>query len=249
MSSQIYDRCVWWSPLIFRKKGSWPRLPSSRKRFVVGHEFLQPFFFYPGRNCSNKKYSATISQLTNLCCPRTWLFTWFLETAGSRADRREQSAKTPSKDSLTKAIILNKSLDCLRWREFGVGDPKQEVPCSIIGTSWPFIPSISCVFFISSGSSFRNDEKEKEGGLLLSGYEWHHVSAAVRVLINGCLLLQVELSSKGKLPALGESDNAGAPEEGVLSSAESATNVCSCSSGPPLDDEGSDTSLKLGYVT
>lgn len=225
MSSQIYDRCVWWSPLIFRKKGSWPRLPSSRKRFVVGHKFLQPFF-YPGRNCSNKKYSA-----------------------GSRADRREQSAKTPSKDSLTKAIILNKSLDCLRWREFGVGDPKQEVPCSIIGTSWPFIPSISCVFFRSSGSSFRNDEKEKEGGLLLSGYEWHHVSAAVQVLINGCLLLQVELSSKGKLPALGESDNAGAPEEGVLSSAESATNVCSCSSGPPPDDEGSDTSLKLGYVT
>ncbi|XP_031391268.1 MADS-box protein SVP-like [Punica granatum] len=63
---------------------------------------------------------------------------------------------------------------------------------------------------------------------------------------NKVLKHQVELYSKGKKPVLVESDTAGAPEEGVLSSAESATNVCSCSSGPPPDDEGSDISLKLG---
>ncbi|KAJ8762586.1 hypothetical protein K2173_008025 [Erythroxylum novogranatense] len=41
-----------------------------------------------------------------------------------------------------------------------------------------------------------------------------------------------------------ESDVAVQVEEGV--SSESATNVCSCNSGPPLEDDSSDTSLKLG---
>ncbi|KAK4802405.1 hypothetical protein SAY86_000608 [Trapa natans] len=63
---------------------------------------------------------------------------------------------------------------------------------------------------------------------------------------NKVLKQQVELYYKGTDLALGESDNAaGTPKEGV-SSAESTTNVCSCSSGPPPDDEGSDISLKLG---
>ncbi|OAY23192.1 MADS-box protein JOINTLESS [Manihot esculenta] len=49
---------------------------------------------------------------------------------------------------------------------------------------------------------------------------------------------------KGKRPVILESDVAIQQEEGV--SSESATNVCSCSSGPPLEDDSSDTSLKLG---
>ena len=48
---------------------------------------------------------------------------------------------------------------------------------------------------------------------------------------------------KGKRPAFAESDIA-VQEEGM--SSESVTNVCSCSSGPPLEDDSSDTSLKLG---
>lgn len=49
--------------------------------------------------------------------------------------------------------------------------------------------------------------------------------------------------TKGKRHIVTEPDVA-LPEEGV--SSESATNVCSCNSGPPLEDDGSDTSLKLG---
>ncbi|KAJ4701453.1 MADS-box protein like [Melia azedarach] len=48
---------------------------------------------------------------------------------------------------------------------------------------------------------------------------------------------------KGKRLVLMESD-VGIQEEGM--SSESVTNVCSCSSGPPLEDDSSDTSLKLG---
>ncbi|XVF64886.1 hypothetical protein PTKIN_Ptkin09bG0202900 [Pterospermum kingtungense] len=48
---------------------------------------------------------------------------------------------------------------------------------------------------------------------------------------------------KGKRPALADSDVA-VQEEGM--SSESATHVYSCSSGPPLEDDSSDTSLKLG---
>ncbi|XVF36595.1 hypothetical protein REPUB_Repub19eG0070800 [Reevesia pubescens] len=48
---------------------------------------------------------------------------------------------------------------------------------------------------------------------------------------------------KGKKPLLADSDVA-VQEEGM--SSESGTNVCSCSSGPPLEDDSSDTSLKLG---
>ncbi|XWS14915.1 hypothetical protein CRYUN_Cryun35bG0049900 [Craigia yunnanensis] len=50
-------------------------------------------------------------------------------------------------------------------------------------------------------------------------------------------------SCKGKRPVLADSDVA-VQEEGM--SSESVTNVCSCSSGPPLEDDSSDTSLKLG---
>ncbi|XP_022768443.1 MADS-box protein SVP-like [Durio zibethinus] len=48
---------------------------------------------------------------------------------------------------------------------------------------------------------------------------------------------------KGKRPVLADLDVA-VQEEGM--SSESVTNVCSCSSGPPLEDDSSDTSLKLG---
>ncbi|KAJ0086873.1 hypothetical protein Patl1_08656 [Pistacia atlantica] len=48
---------------------------------------------------------------------------------------------------------------------------------------------------------------------------------------------------KGKSLVLADSEIA-IPEEGL--SSESATNVCSCSSGPPIEDDSSDTSLKLG---
>ncbi|KAF9687386.1 hypothetical protein SADUNF_Sadunf02G0088200 [Salix dunnii] len=48
---------------------------------------------------------------------------------------------------------------------------------------------------------------------------------------------------KGKKPALVDLDTA-VQEEGV--SSESTANVCSCSSGPPVEDDSSDTSLKLG---
>ncbi|OMO57611.1 Transcription factor, K-box [Corchorus olitorius] len=48
---------------------------------------------------------------------------------------------------------------------------------------------------------------------------------------------------KGKKLVLTESDTA-VQEEGM--SSESVTNVCSCSSGPALEDDSSDTSLKLG---
>ncbi|CAK7347256.1 unnamed protein product [Dovyalis caffra] len=48
---------------------------------------------------------------------------------------------------------------------------------------------------------------------------------------------------KGKRPVLVDLD-ATVQEEGM--SSESTTNVCSCSSGPPIEDDSSDTSLKLG---
>nr|WGH28765.1 short vegetative phase [Mangifera indica] len=47
----------------------------------------------------------------------------------------------------------------------------------------------------------------------------------------------------GKRLVLADSEIA-IQEEGM--SSESATNVCSCGSGPPLEDDSSDTSLKLG---
>ncbi|XP_054795046.1 MADS-box protein SVP-like isoform X1 [Prosopis cineraria] len=46
-----------------------------------------------------------------------------------------------------------------------------------------------------------------------------------------------------QVPAV-ESSDIGIQEEGI--SSDSMTNVYSCSSGPPLDDDSSDTSLKLG---
>ncbi|XWS25376.1 hypothetical protein CRYUN_Cryun27aG0063600 [Craigia yunnanensis] len=57
------------------------------------------------------------------------------------------------------------------------------------------------------------------------------------------LLKQMVSLFKGKRPVLADSDVA-VQEEGK--SSESVTNVCSCSSGPPLEDDSSDTSLKLG---
>ena len=48
---------------------------------------------------------------------------------------------------------------------------------------------------------------------------------------------------KGKGPVLADSDVV-VQEEGM--SSESVTNVYSCSSGPSLEDDSSDTSLKLG---
>ncbi len=61
--------------------------------------------------------------------------------------------------------------------------------------------------------------------------------------MNGIFELQMLMLSKGKRPALVESDN-GIQEEGM--SSESVTNVCSCNSGPPPEDDSSDTSLRLG---
>lgn len=52
--------------------------------------------------------------------------------------------------------------------------------------------------------------------------------------------------SNERTPVLVDSDVHVAAEEGV--SSESAANVCSCNSGPPADDDSSDTSLKLGSV-
>ena len=52
--------------------------------------------------------------------------------------------------------------------------------------------------------------------------------------------------SEGKLGVTGgaESDNMVAEEQGQ--SSESGTNVCSCNSAPPPEDDCADTSLKLG---
>ncbi|XP_038718071.1 MADS-box protein JOINTLESS-like isoform X2 [Tripterygium wilfordii] len=55
---------------------------------------------------------------------------------------------------------------------------------------------------------------------------------------------KMEMQCKGKKVVVTDSD-AAVQEEG-LSSDQSANNVCSCSSGPPPEDDGSDTSLKLG---
>ena len=52
---------------------------------------------------------------------------------------------------------------------------------------------------------------------------------------------------KGRRPAVVVDSDIGIQEEGGVSS-ESMTNVCSCNSGPPLEDDSSDTSLKLGYA-
>ncbi|XVE60597.1 hypothetical protein DITRI_Ditri05aG0141100 [Diplodiscus trichospermus] len=60
---------------------------------------------------------------------------------------------------------------------------------------------------------------------------------------NKQLKQKMVLLYKGKRPVLADSDVA-VQEEGM--SSESVTNVCSCSSGPPLEDDSSDTSLKLG---
>lgn len=49
---------------------------------------------------------------------------------------------------------------------------------------------------------------------------------------------------KGKKPVLAECSDNVILEEGL--SSESATNVYSCNSGPPVEDDCSDTSLKLG---
>ncbi|XWS25374.1 hypothetical protein CRYUN_Cryun27aG0063400 [Craigia yunnanensis] len=57
------------------------------------------------------------------------------------------------------------------------------------------------------------------------------------------LLKQMVSLFKGKRLVLADSDVA-VQEEGM--SSESVTNVCSCCSGPPLEDDSSDTSLKLG---
>ncbi|KAM7260218.1 hypothetical protein ACFE04_015959 [Oxalis oulophora] len=71
----------------------------------------------------------------------------------------------------------------------------------------------------------------------------------------GALLLEENKKLKDKMVNFGkvrrgmvlESDVA-IQEEGV-SSVESFTNGCSCSSGPPLEDDSSDTSLKLGLAS
>lgn len=55
--------------------------------------------------------------------------------------------------------------------------------------------------------------------------------------------MQVASLCKGKRVVLADSDIA-IQEEGM--SSESVNNVCSCSSGPPPEDDSSDTSLKLG---
>ncbi|KAA8528356.1 hypothetical protein F0562_035711 [Nyssa sinensis] len=54
--------------------------------------------------------------------------------------------------------------------------------------------------------------------------------------------LQLIMISRGKKPFVGEIDNVITEEH----SPESLTNVGSCNSGPPLEDDCSDTSLKLG---
>ncbi|KAL5777368.1 hypothetical protein ACOSP7_010294 [Xanthoceras sorbifolium] len=60
---------------------------------------------------------------------------------------------------------------------------------------------------------------------------------------NKQLKQRMEMLFKGKRVVFMDSDT-GMHEEGL--SSESATNVCSCSSGPSLEDDSSDTSLKLG---
>ncbi|KAJ6730275.1 MADS-BOX PROTEIN SVP ISOFORM X1 [Salix viminalis] len=60
---------------------------------------------------------------------------------------------------------------------------------------------------------------------------------------NKQLKQKIAAISKGKKPALVDLDTA-VQEEGM--SSESTANVCSCSSGPPVEDDSSDTSLKLG---
>ncbi|KAH7567666.1 hypothetical protein JRO89_XS07G0116600 [Xanthoceras sorbifolium] len=60
---------------------------------------------------------------------------------------------------------------------------------------------------------------------------------------NKQLKQRMEMLFKGKRVVFMDSDT-GMQEEGL--SSESATNVCSCSSGPSLEDDSSDTSLKLG---
>lgn len=61
---------------------------------------------------------------------------------------------------------------------------------------------------------------------------------------NKMLRQQMLRLSNERTPVLVDSDVHVAAEEGV--SSESAANVCSCNSGPPADDDSSDTSLKLG---
>ena len=64
---------------------------------------------------------------------------------------------------------------------------------------------------------------------------------------NRLLKQQMVMISKGKRPVIGELDNIMTnPHEDGCQSAESATNVCSCNSGSPPEDDCSDTSLKLG---
>lgn len=59
-------------------------------------------------------------------------------------------------------------------------------------------------------------------------------------------LQMMKMLSKGKRAVVVESDTV-VQEEGL--SSESVTNVCSSGGGPPsLEDDSSDTSLKLGYV-
>lgn len=64
---------------------------------------------------------------------------------------------------------------------------------------------------------------------------------------NKLLKQQMVVISKGKRPLIGEPDNMMTnPHDDQGQSSESATNVCSCNSGPPPEDDCSDTSLKLG---
>ncbi len=65
---------------------------------------------------------------------------------------------------------------------------------------------------------------------------------------NKLLRQQMVMISKGKRPLIGELDNnmMPNPHEDQGQSSESVTNVCSCNSGPPAEDDCSDTSLKLG---
>lgn len=59
-------------------------------------------------------------------------------------------------------------------------------------------------------------------------------------------VVQMEVLCKGKRVAFMESDTGAVIQEEGLSSESATNNICSCSSGPPLEEDSSDTSLKLG---
>ncbi|XP_031248558.1 MADS-box protein AGL24-like [Pistacia vera] len=90
-------------------------------------------------------------------------------------------------------------------------------------------------------SSLEKDTISQEFYLEFS--TWYYLQGAQLLEKNRQLKQKVSNLYKGKSLVLADSEIA-IPEEGL--SSESATNVCSCSSGPPIEDDSSDTSLKLG---